>query len=287
MAKKRTTPKKRQAEPRPWTAQDEAFVRAILETPEDDAPRLVYADWLDEQGDETRAEFIRAQIALARMPADRAKRHKLSKRVAELLKAHREEWVRPLTRGAHQFVHFRRGFPDLACAPFGEFCYWEEALWKYAPVATVLLHSPWQFDANWGGSFDSYEEARDSHHRSFRALAASPNLAHIRSLGMYECLDARDVRVLATSPHLARLRDLNLGGNRIGNAGARALAGSPHLAGLLHLDLSSNSITSEGGRALARSRHLGNLVTLNLKDNNFNEAATAALKERFGERVQL
>ncbi|HEY1066638.1 MAG TPA: TIGR02996 domain-containing protein, partial [Pirellulales bacterium] len=42
------------------------FLDAIRAAPEDDAPRLIYADWLDEQGDESsrdRAAFIRAQCA--------------------------------------------------------------------------------------------------------------------------------------------------------------------------------------------------------------------------------
>ena len=39
----------------------EALVRAIIENPDDDAPRLVYADWLDEQGRDEQAEWIRAE----------------------------------------------------------------------------------------------------------------------------------------------------------------------------------------------------------------------------------
>jgi serine/threonine-protein kinase len=38
---------------------DDAFLRAIADAPDDDAPRLVYADWLDEHGQPDRAEFIR------------------------------------------------------------------------------------------------------------------------------------------------------------------------------------------------------------------------------------
>jgi uncharacterized protein (TIGR02996 family) len=41
------------------TQQD--LLNAIIANPDDDAPRLIYADWLDEQGDELRAEFIRLQ----------------------------------------------------------------------------------------------------------------------------------------------------------------------------------------------------------------------------------
>jgi uncharacterized protein (TIGR02996 family) len=45
-----------------------AFLAAILAAPEDDTPRLVYADWLEEHGDEAHAEFIRVQCELARGP---------------------------------------------------------------------------------------------------------------------------------------------------------------------------------------------------------------------------
>jgi uncharacterized protein (TIGR02996 family) len=38
------------------------LLRTLLERPDDDAPRLVYADWLDENGEPDRAEFIRVQI---------------------------------------------------------------------------------------------------------------------------------------------------------------------------------------------------------------------------------
>jgi uncharacterized protein (TIGR02996 family) len=49
------------------TAEQEqaAFLAAILAAPEDDTPRLVYADWLEEHGEVVRAEFIRVQVELA------------------------------------------------------------------------------------------------------------------------------------------------------------------------------------------------------------------------------
>jgi uncharacterized protein (TIGR02996 family) len=40
--------------------EEAAFLRAIAEAPEDDAPRLVYADWLDERND-PRAEYLRVE----------------------------------------------------------------------------------------------------------------------------------------------------------------------------------------------------------------------------------
>jgi uncharacterized protein (TIGR02996 family) len=46
----------------------QSFLNAILAMPDDDAPRLIYADWLDDVGECERAELIRVQIELATMP---------------------------------------------------------------------------------------------------------------------------------------------------------------------------------------------------------------------------
>jgi uncharacterized protein (TIGR02996 family) len=40
---------------------ERALLAAIIAEPEDDTPRLVYADWLDEHARPERAEFIRVQ----------------------------------------------------------------------------------------------------------------------------------------------------------------------------------------------------------------------------------
>ena len=45
-----------------------AFLQTISAAPDDDLPRLVFADWLEERGDAERAEFIRLQCELASAP---------------------------------------------------------------------------------------------------------------------------------------------------------------------------------------------------------------------------
>ncbi len=50
---------------RPRTICD-GFLEAIIATPEDDAVRLIYADWLTENGHEERGELIRCQCELAK-----------------------------------------------------------------------------------------------------------------------------------------------------------------------------------------------------------------------------
>ncbi len=46
-----------------------ALLAAILANPEDDAPQLIFADWLDERGsawDNERAEFLRIRLEIKR-----------------------------------------------------------------------------------------------------------------------------------------------------------------------------------------------------------------------------
>lgn len=52
--------------------EEQALLHSIIENPEDDLPRLVYADWLDDVNRPDRAEFIRVQVELARWKADEA-----------------------------------------------------------------------------------------------------------------------------------------------------------------------------------------------------------------------
>lgn len=60
------------ADARPLTER-EYLLRAICAAPLDDAPRLAYADWCDENSHEERAEFIRLQLGIdSRLKASQA-----------------------------------------------------------------------------------------------------------------------------------------------------------------------------------------------------------------------
>lgn len=70
---------------------DDDFIQTIIASPDDDAPRLVYADWLEEQGD-PRGEFIRIQCELAKMPEDDPRRWDLELRQGRLLRWYGWQW---------------------------------------------------------------------------------------------------------------------------------------------------------------------------------------------------
>src|SRR5262245_24225920 len=92
----------------------EALLRAVCENPDDDLPRLVFADWLDENGDEAArawAEFIRLQCRAARLPEDSSARQHHESRAA-LLRKHGPDWRGDLpTSPGHRWGEtFIRGF---------------------------------------------------------------------------------------------------------------------------------------------------------------------------------
>jgi uncharacterized protein (TIGR02996 family) len=94
---------------------DPAFIRMIAAAPDDDAPRLVYADYLEETGDPAkmaRAEFIRVQVEKARLVPDTSRWSELWHRDTTLLDWARE-WRRELPVIEQvEYGGFVRGFID-------------------------------------------------------------------------------------------------------------------------------------------------------------------------------
>jgi uncharacterized protein (TIGR02996 family) len=69
MSKPRERRPRRSTTRRPQFETDEAgFLASIAAAPLDDAPRLVYADWLDERGEAAKAEYLRLVVRLSAAP---------------------------------------------------------------------------------------------------------------------------------------------------------------------------------------------------------------------------
>src|SRR5262249_29478592 len=91
----------------------EDLLRAIVATPEDDAPRLVYADWLDEHGVPDWAEFIRVQVELAATPGTGWRVMELTQRELVLIQTKAGRFMANTTAWVTEPV-FRRGFLEEA-----------------------------------------------------------------------------------------------------------------------------------------------------------------------------
>jgi uncharacterized protein (TIGR02996 family) len=155
------------------------FRKAICTTPGDDLPRLVYADWLERNGYDPRAEFIRVQMELnaAIWPCDCGSdtRRKCQcsatvafrKRERELLDTHGQEWV-PLKPLSH-YVH--AGTADDTR---------EGAFWSRGFVSFLTL--PW---AVWAGGEDTPGVAESLYWR----LQPCPECKGGRGVGWFSGID--------------------------------------------------------------------------------------------------
>src|SRR4051794_27836662 len=87
-----------------------ALLAAIAAHPDEDTPRLMYADWLDEHGRSDRAEFIRLQC-------DPGAGETAVERAEELEDRNRAKWLAGLPQFPGARWEFRRGFPEYLDAP--------------------------------------------------------------------------------------------------------------------------------------------------------------------------
>ena len=273
-------------------ADEQPFLDAILARPADDGPRLVYADWLDEAGDPARADLVRVQVALARLPQDHPRRPELADRQADLLRRHVARWAEPLA-DLVAGVEFRRGVPEAVSVDAGVFVARGDELFRRTRtgpggrsfVRRVRLLDPARAVADLARCPHLAHVAEldlslgELGNGGVNVLARSPHLAGVRALDLgRNSLDDAGVRVLARSSALANLRGLTLNDNGSVTAdGVRAVADSPFLAGLTELDLSGNDVSDAGVRAVAGGRATGRVHTLRLAGNHIGDAGVAAL----------
>jgi uncharacterized protein (TIGR02996 family) len=124
---------------------DNPFLQALLAQPADDTLRLAMADWLDENDQAARAEFIRVQIELTLGSLDHKRLRHLVQRQRELLIAHDTEWVAPLARvlqckpGEWGGWVFRRGFVEYFNLPAAVILKYGQQLAKLTPIRELLL----------------------------------------------------------------------------------------------------------------------------------------------------
>lgn len=275
----------------------ESLLRAVRGSPDDDGPRLVCADWLEEHDRPEHAELIRVQCEVVRCRPSR--RTVLRAREKELL-------ALPALRWERSPVRYERGFLEGVPLEVGEFAAEAEALHRLGTVLSIHL----------------YFEGTERLNRHLPALAAAPLLERVTRLsGMEGEVDQEGVRSLFTSPYFrnveeielfqaeigpdglaallegpsaGRLRRLQLNGCIVrdawratpeGEAAGRLLAACPRLAALEELHLVLEGVGDEGALALAASPHLAGLRLLDLGGNRFGPAAVEALRQRFGPRV--
>lgn len=250
----------------------EAFLRTISENPDDDGPRLVHADWFEEQGQCDRAELVRIdceRYRLAEAGADERTKSKLA-RQADRLRAAHPEWFDELPEIAGViWGPLERGFvATIRVTSAVAFLRHAKRIFESAPITNV-----------W---FDSLDED------GTQLLAESPWLARLRLLKAHGS-QIGDVALkrLVDSPQIADVRRLFVTASGIGDAGARAIARSINLGRLTTLFLNSNRIGNDGALALADSKRLPQLREVYLAGNDLLDAGIAAVRRRWGDNAHV
>lgn len=264
----------------------DALYRAILDAPDDDTLRLVYADALEEGGEPQRAAFVRTQIELSRLPeydprAVQIRYHErhFDSRWTELELPPGLDWAREA---------FRRGLPGaIQARDGGAFVAHADDLFARYPIEALELPVP---------------RVQDAHQ-----LAACPWVSRLRSLSLTMGAGRTIVAPLLASSLFTRLTELRVGSEMTTPAAVSTIVRSPvtrqltalavgrdggaarpegSLAGQLarqtkplrlkSLDLSNNRLSADTVGQLVASRAVESLEELDLSDNNLGaEGATA------------
>jgi uncharacterized protein (TIGR02996 family) len=204
----------------------DAFLDAIFDHPDDDTPRLVYADWLQEHGQENYAQFIRLQCAAAREKLWSDEANRLWEEIGrvwprldeEWWPATRDDWLAPCSLDA---IHFHRGLlrPGLLFTA-------DQAILYSVCWPSIMTH-----DASL---------TIDSPPDELLELATNPVLCHVRHIRFVsDWYGGEPLPVFLRSPYLRRTRSLDLRGLYLNPAAIEALLNAENLSRVEDIQLSA------------------------------------------------
>jgi uncharacterized protein (TIGR02996 family) len=263
----------------------DALYRAILAAPDEDTPRLAFADWLDEQGGQDnafRADFVRTHCRLAREEPwspgwrDLNKRwQRLHGRAIDLATKNRLPWVAHL-KGRVVAWDFERGLVGRVTVYSKRFVAEGSTYFEQDPVRSIKFVTlmsargsvkPAELFAcpHLGRAAKLNFEGSGLKDEPLNRLAGSGHVRGLRALG----LGGRNPFSRAAVPKLLKtlpaLTELDFGGNRdFGDKHAEALAGCKEFARVTVLDVGYAGLGPAGVRAIVGSKYAVGLTVLKL-----------------------
>jgi len=245
------------------------FLDMIRESPHDDTPRLVFADFLEENNDAERAEFIRVQCELARPKVKRSRRQALKLREAELLNAHRLDWLKPLPDWARRKAKFERGFINEINTTALRFMRDVEKAFEIEPIHQARI--------------------RNVQRKLVPKLAECEHLSALTRLSLASQDLGTHIIPLFESPHFPRSIELNLTSNQLTNESFQFWLQAPLHDRLQSLSLGHNPITSASVIDLCELPGLTKLKSLNLRSIALDSSGITAIAQnpRFAQLEEL
>jgi uncharacterized protein (TIGR02996 family) len=206
-----------------------ALLKAVCAAPDDDLPRLVYADWLDEHDRPHRAEFIRCQIELAKLKRDSKRRRRLAFRCRELLDTAKDQLHNLPETITPEPWYFRRGFVEALEIDDTDLETDAAAAFRTVPVRRLRVTHDLEIDhlklVPTGNSLTAIDLIGGTIvDADLISLSRMKRFPHLTELGLMCCeLDDEAARVLCDRPFFQNLTALRVGGNPFTDAGRQLL----------------------------------------------------------------
>jgi uncharacterized protein (TIGR02996 family) len=295
----------------------EALIQTIIDNPDDDVPRLVYADWQEEHGQIAHAELIRVQCALAVRPTSKDyNRSKLRDREKKLFKS-------PEFRdGLRKTIAYKRGF-----IPYLLLDGWEsERLLEQGDIARLQLDRVLTFGImirhhyrrppkpDWVNRFLEYPwlhrieyllfESNYLQASDFQSLSTSPHFFRVKRIHFdYSEIPIETFADLLLSPSFRSLKGIDLTmffalgdekPNRITqvdntyvNEMIQRVAQSPQIRNWTRFIINAPGVGETGMTAILESPYLDNIEELGFEQASISSPLMQRLRARFGERIRL
>ena len=218
-------------------AENVELLRAVAHHPDEDTPRLAYADWLDEHDQPERAAFIRLQVELANLKEDSPRRREVAFRCRQLLDANEAAWLDPLDAFVCDW-RWARGFVEVFTTSPPALDMQDAKLFDTHPLRRVWVR---ELDARVAG-------LRLLPDNRITALDLSGNR-----------LTTNAMKALAKVTHLPRLTELGLMFNDLRDTAVKVLCGEPFFQRLSLIRLGANPFTPAARDQLRA--HFGDRVT--------------------------
>ena len=253
--------------------EEQEFLKQIVQSPLDDEPRLVYADWLEERGD-PRAEFIRVQCSLASDDLSEEEQERLKSRERELLTTHQADWLKELPEHTnhHQFIRGMVGHVSMTMAAFIDRG-WQVC--RRIPLQSVSLsHNTGQMrefiECPWLRQIKAIRfSGRRIASESFSTFAACKYLGNLRCLSIDVAsprLSRNDIVALRNPFSITQLDELSIARANISEKLLCLLTSADCVRGLKSLSLGQ---TETEGDFISSAAFYYSLQHLNIRGSQF------------------
>lgn len=269
---------------------DAEFLSAITLHPCDMDARLIYADYLEEQGD-PRGEFIRIQCELASPSDDLDRREVLDRRQEQLRSVHERKWVQSLRDKVTSWT-FRCGFVESVEVSADQFLRHADSIFAATPIRSLTVTAVSSL-MDRIAAHPRIAELEGLHlERSELSVMDTQCIARVPfqrlvSLRLSSCRLVDDSFLPLLDLKVPSLKDADFSANRLRNQSFTALSLSRAFHGITELNVMANEIRQTGAQQFARSKGFADLQLLDIRGNPIGRSGAVALFERFGQALRF